>query len=403
MEYIGATPLIRNYEDFCEYNEVLKSKGAKPLNIERYRTREDLITVGNKFLSIEKFILDFLSQSSYYIDSGLYKLSRYDFSKIYYKRHPEIFLQELKEYADNLLLLGITDVLDLWEFRICYKDDEWTLLWIDPDRSKNVIKIPEFITVIESIAEFDEKKLGNKTLILPKYLKEIKGKAFKDRSIKEIIMPEKVDIIGDFAFESSAGIKKVDLSKGLVKLGNGVFRYSCITDIKLPDGLKTIPPEAFYNSYLKHISLPSSLTSIGEDAFYACDSLEEIIIPDGTQIIEGYAFSGCEFLKKVSLPSSLRVIEQGAFSDCGIEEIFIPDGVEGIGRNAFMDCKELKSVRLPNTLLSLDIAFNGCKSLEKVILPDEININEGWFDYEEKIKISIIKEKKETNDTRGVK
>ena len=272
MEYIGATPLIRNYEDFCEYNEVLKSKGAKLLNIGRYRTREDLITVGNESLSIEKFILDFLSQSSYYIDSGLYKLSRYDFSKIYYKRHPEIFLQELKEYADNLLLLGITDVLDLWEFRICYKDDEWMLLWIDPDRSKNVIKIPEFITVIESIAEFDEKKLGNKTLILPKYLKEIKGKAFKDRSIKEIIMPEKVDIIGDFAFESSAGIKKVDLSKGLVKLGNGVFRYSCITDIKLPDGLKTIPPEAFYNSYLKHISLPSSLTSIGEDAFYACDS-----------------------------------------------------------------------------------------------------------------------------------
>ena len=121
------------------------------------------------------------------------------------------------------------------------------------------------------------------------------------------------------------------------------------------------------------------------------------------QIIEGYAFSGCEFLKKVSLPSSLRVIEQGAFSDCGIEEIFIPDGVEVIGRNAFMDCKELKSVRLPNTLLSLDIAFNGCKSLEKVILPDEIYINEGWFDYEEKMKISIIKEKKETNDTRGVK
>ena len=68
-----------------------------------------------------------------------------------------------------------------------------------------------------------------------------------------------------------------------------------------------------------------------------------------------------------------------------------------------MDCKELKSVRLPNTLLSLDIAFNGCKSLEKVILPDEIYINEGWFDYEEKMKISIIKEKKETNDTRVVK
>lgn len=50
-------------------------------------------------------------------------------------------------------------------------------------------------------------------------------------------------------------------------------------------------------------------------AFYNCDSLTNIVIPNGVKSVGGYAFANCEKLAKVVLPDSIKNIDGRAFTD----------------------------------------------------------------------------------------
>lgn len=58
------------------------------------------------------------------------------------------------------------------------------------------------------------------------------------------------------------------------------------------------------------------MTSIGVASFLACESLQEIYIPDGVTDIGKCAFDGCKSLREISIPSSVTSIGDDAFSDC---------------------------------------------------------------------------------------
>ncbi len=69
------------------------------------------------------------------------------------------------------------------------------------------------------------------------------------------------------------------------------------------------------------IIIPSEIngikvTTIGENAFAECDSIKEVVIPDGVTKIESGAFSGCDGLLKVTIPESVTSIGNWAFGDC---------------------------------------------------------------------------------------
>ena len=51
-------------------------------------------------------------------------------------------------------------------------------------------------------------------------------------------------------------------------------------------------------------------------AFSGCESLTEIVIPEGVLSIKGDTFHNCSKLAKVTLPTSVKTVEQGAFSGC---------------------------------------------------------------------------------------
>lgn len=174
-----------------------------------------------------------------------------------------------------------------------------------------------------------------------------------------IIIPDNVTEIGEYAFSRNTNIKSVYIPNGVKKINNYAFA-NC--------------------TELTTINLPNSLEEIGSCAFMKC-SFTDITIPNGIKVINYATFAGCDNLKNVSIPSSISIIDTDAFSGCtALESIVIPEGVEtigtimgGIGHSVFEECTALKSVVLPNTLKTIgDNAFYGCSSLTNINIPDSV-------------------------------
>ena len=89
-----------------------------------------------------------------------------------------------------------------------------------------------------------------------------------------IEIPGTVTFIGDYAF-----------------LGAG-----CLTDITLPEGVRSIGIEAFRVCSLDSITLPDSLVSIGDNAFFACDEWKDISIPSNVTYFGWNVFGNCDAL-----------------------------------------------------------------------------------------------------------
>lgn len=164
------------------------------------------------------------------------------------------------------------------------------------------------------------------------------------RSLASITIPEKVTIIGSYAFEYCESL----------------------TSLTIPTNVKTIGVGAFvWCGGLVSITIPESVTKIGESAFFGCSALNSISIPENVTIIENGTFGCCGNLKNISLPEGLKFIKSGAFSGCSIENILIPSSVEYIYAEAFSGCSKLKEVKvLPkNPPFLFENAFSNYNSI----------------------------------------
>ena len=129
---------------------------------------------------------------------------------------------------------------------------------------------------------------------------------------------------------------------------------------------------AFYRSSITDITLPESVKSIGEQAFNCCFYLNTITFSEGVESIGKEAFYSCISLKTITLPKSVTSIEDEAFSCCGFTTITLPENVTSIGGWAFARCEKLASITISKSLKSIGwYAFTGCSSLENIIVDEE--------------------------------
>ena len=181
------------------------------------------------------------------------------------------------------------------------------------------------------------------------------------RSLTDIVIPNSVTNIGDYAFSGCRSL----------------------TDIVIPDSVTNIGDCAFWNSRsLTDIVIPNSVTSIGDNAFEYCESLTDIVIPDSVTSIGKWAFEGCSSLSSVVIPDSVTSIGNHAFAYCeSLTDIVIPDSVTSIGDNAFAYCESLTDIVIPDSVTSIgDNAFRHCSSLSSVVIPKSVvNLNGNPF------------------------
>ncbi len=113
--------------------------------------------------------------------------------------------------------------------------------------------------------------------------------------------------------------------------------------------------------------------SVGRLAFNFCESITEVIIPDGVVSIQLAAFKNCTSLVSVSIPETVEIISNMAFMSCeALQDIIIPSGVLSIGAMAFGCCSSLERVYFSYSVQSIgDRVFVDCYQLKEIIVsPD---------------------------------
>ena len=113
----------------------------------------------------------------------------------------------------------------------------------------------------------NDKTIEKNGLILSEDGKKVIGVA--DSSITEVIIPEGIETIGDYAFKGCWQLNTVKLPYSLKKIGFGAFVGTHLKEMAIPEGVEEIEEAAFYDSGLSVVSLPSTL-KILEEAFLGC-------------------------------------------------------------------------------------------------------------------------------------
>ncbi len=203
------------------------------------------------------------------------------------------------------------------------------------------------------------KKLEDNTLMLTSYKGEETSVTVPDR-----IGKNEVTVIGKECFKYDRLDKRIK---------NNATRLA-ITDVVIPEGIKTIAYQAFDGcKSLETVTIPASAEAIGTCAFYNCESLKQVTIskPSKLKEIRQAAFSGCKSLDNFVIPDSVTEIGESAFYNChALTGIVIPGGVTIIRYSTFNGCRSLENVTIPDSVTSIDDhAFLGCKALKELPLP----------------------------------
>lgn len=279
---------------------------------------------------------------------------------------------------------------------------------------------------------------------------------YRDSGIKELVLPErlygrKITEIADRAFDWCQKLEKVELPKGLKRIGNWAFASAeSLESVVIPEGVTEIGQYAFaYSTVLKSVTVPKSVTSIGEKAFiwpaddfvmtvekdsyaesYALENgiavaymedmeeepedneepEEEEELPvldvrnllyeekaDGTIKITDFVYIDSA-VGDVRLPAQIDgkdVTEIGSAAFCqkgGFGRIVIPDTVQVIGERAFYR-STLTTVTIPKSVCEIGLmAFADCATVQFDVAEDSeyfTTVNGALYSKDKKVLYTV--------------
>lgn len=142
------------------------------------------------------------------------------------------------------------------------------------------------------------------SVIIPSTIVEIGDYAFRNSSIKKLVIPDNVKIIGSGAFEFCSELTDIEISKNVSTLNQGLFSYCRkLQHVKWNSNTKdgVIRGGVFSHcTSLKTFKVPSGVLPIGQSfdganwqdvaIFNHCTSLDSLIIEDGENTPFTFAF-----------------------------------------------------------------------------------------------------------------
>ena len=204
--------------------------------------------------------------------------------------------------------------------------------------------------------------------------------------VTDLVIPNGVTSIGNYAFENCANINSVTIPDSVTSIGEDAF-YNCtslqynqydnanylgnennpylvlvkatdrsiassIASCNIHKDTRVIYGEAFQSCIrLTSITIPDSVTSIGWRAFHGCYSLTSVTIGSGVTSIGDYAFCRCDSLTSITIPDSVTSIGDYAFSySDSLTSVTIGNSVTSIGERAFLECTSLTSITYTGTM-----------------------------------------------------
>ena len=169
------------------------------------------------------------------------------------------------------------------------------------------------------------------SVTIPDSVKSIGAYAFSFcTSLKSITIPNSVKSIGDEAFYNCTSLNRVNItdvakwckiwfgdcvvSNPLYYAKNLYLNNKLVTNLIIPNSVTSICDYAFYNcTSLKTVIIGKKVKTIGERAFMNCKSITSITIPNSVSSIGYEAFYNCTSLKSITIPNSVSSIGKEAF------------------------------------------------------------------------------------------
>ena len=145
-----------------------------------------------------------------------------------------------------------------------------------------------------------------------------------------------------------------------------------ISELVIPDGVGYITDWAFYGcSNITSVTMPESVTAIGKAAFSGCANLVSVKMPSSVTSVGELLFENCKKLTTVSFPQNIKTIPRNFCKRCtSLSELVIPEGVERIDECAFEE-SSIEEVSIPRSLKSVgESVFLGCRNIKRVYIPD---------------------------------
>ncbi len=164
------------------------------------------------------------------------------------------------------------------------------------------------------------------------------------QTVENIKLPDNVKEVESYAFFHSSGIRNLDLGNGLEKIGNEAFTNLKITELTLPESLKSIGAWAFYGCndigtlYYNSINCSTDGVVINGISYYPFQADDK---PD---------VSDCFNIENIYIGDKVKSLGDDLFRKCNITNITIPSNVEyiapvvGDGGGTFCNCIFLKEI-----------------------------------------------------------
>lgn len=216
---------------------------------------------------------------------------------------------------------------------------------------------------------------GLKKVTLKNGVRSIGEDAFRDCSSLESVIFENtvLEKISDGAFSGCSALSSIALPDSVTEIEKYAFFETGLRNIQLPEKLTLIGAYAFCNcKNLEQVQLPSQLKELGNGAFSSCENLAQIQLPSQLNKLGVDAFRNCTSLDKIDIPAGLKQIEPDTFCNTGLTSVTLHEGLTKIEDGAFHDCLKLKKIRIPKSVtdiggLALGIRYNRGNGAEEVI------------------------------------
>ena len=181
----------------------------------------------------------------------------------------------------------------------------------------------------------------------------------ENQDVEEVVIPEGVEVIGNYAFAGMTGLKRVVLPTTLNKIGMGAF-YGCtaLTDVVGLENVKFINQDAFFGPANGNGYDAAPLTNVGQNSFSK-------VIAIGDQ-----AFRATK-LRNIILPASAQSIGASAFANSELITVEIRASKIKLGPSAFAGCTYLVGMTV-NASVIPDDTFNGCTNFKTVTLGKDV-------------------------------
>ncbi len=221
--------------------------------------------------------------------------------------------------------------------------------------------------------------------------------------VKEIVIPDTVTTLRNYAFYNVPYLTKVDFGDGVTSLGNYILGYTAVSEVVLPKNLTYVNSYTFanYSSYSNstirkfyindyfNLSYISNLIQYTPNvtAWGAREDSEKYTEVDG----ELYSKDGKTLcLIKPKYSNSTYTVGEDItgigdycfYNNRNINTVVLNDNIKTIGNYAFAYCSNLRNFDFPSSLISIgNYAFVSCGSLTgELVLPEGLtNIGSGAF------------------------